>query len=135
MMMLTHLDWQPAILLKVVRMPFAAFGGLSLKRAYLALHAERLVYADWTLEAVERSEALTLVTGWKQAAPLELPVKLEGIAGQVIPSGTWLLPYSEGVFQLYSTTILRLNRLLKHIDHNPNEPQVIASLIRLNTLL
>ena len=44
---LTHLDWQPVILLKVVRVPFGGIGGLSLKRAYLALYDRQLLYADW----------------------------------------------------------------------------------------
>ena len=58
---LTHLDWQPVILLKVVRLPFGGWGGLSLQRAYLALDNERLLYADWTLEADERAEAVVSV--------------------------------------------------------------------------
>ena len=59
---LTHLNWQPVILLKVVRLPFSDLGGLSLKRAYLAQEEGRLLYADWTLEAAERAEPFVSAT-------------------------------------------------------------------------
>jgi len=63
---LTHLDWQPAILLKVVRVPFGGIGGLSLKRAYLAQDERRLLHADWTLEATEHAEGL-VICDWVDA--------------------------------------------------------------------
>lgn len=61
---LSHLDWQPVILLKIVRLPFSTWDGLSLKRAYVALNSERLLYADWTLEANQRAENVVCATGW-----------------------------------------------------------------------
>lgn len=88
---LTHLDWQPVILLKIVRVPFGGWGGLSLKYAYIALDDEHLLYADWTLEAAERAEALVCVAGWTLSALPDAPIQLRGIGAKVIPTGTWLL--------------------------------------------
>jgi hypothetical protein len=132
---LTHLDWQPVILLKVVRLPFGTLGGLSLKRAYIALHGERLLYADWTLEAVERTEALVCATGWKLAAPFHLPVRLNGKGAKVIPTGTWVLPYTDNLFTLYSSANAVLNQMIKHIDQHPTDPIIISKLIRLSQFL
>lgn len=130
-----HLDWQPVILLKTLRLPFRGYGGLSVQRAYLALDAERLLYADWTLEADERSATLICPTGWNQPAPLTFPMRLEGSGAHLIPSGTWLLPYSDALFALYLRANASFTRLIHQIDMYPTDPVTLAALTRLAQLL
>ena len=134
---LTHLAWQPVILLKIVRMPFGVSTGVSLKRAYVALHEGRMLYADWTLEAAERTQTLVSSTGWifPHTSSLDLPQQLQGQSPRRIPSGTWVLPYSEGVFRVYSALNSNLSNLTVQIDRQPTHPASIAKLIRLNRLL
>jgi hypothetical protein len=132
---LTHLDWQPVILLKVVRMPFGVVCGVSLKRAYIALHGERLLYADWTLEAAERAESLVCAAGWTLNALPDLPMRLDGTGAKIIPTGTWMLPYSESLFTLYSAANATLTRLIRRIDQHPTDPRIISTLISLSQLL
>lgn len=132
---LTHLDWQPVILLKVVRLPFGGWGGLSLKRAYLALDNERLLYADWTLEADERAEALVCVTGWTLTSMPDVAFRLHGKGAKLLPSGTWVLPYLDHVFTLYGVTNVTLTRLIHQIDRYPTDPLTLAFLSRLTQLL
>lgn len=132
---LTHLDWQPVILLKVVRMPFGGWGGLSLQRAYLGLHEGRLFYADWTLEAEERTIGTTCVTGWTfDALPL-LPFRLHGKGAKLVPSGTWALPYTDSLFIIYNRANMALTHLMKHIEQHPTDPRTISTLIHLSQLL
>lgn len=132
---LTHLDWQPVILLKIVRLPFRDYGGLSLQRAYLALEEGRLLYADWTLEADERSAALVYPTGWTRHTPFTLPVRLEGNGARRIPAGTWLLPYSDALFTLYSTANASFTHLMRRIEIQPTDPVTLAALTGLTQLL
>lgn len=134
---LTHLAWHPVILLKIVRLPFGASTSVSLKRAYLALHEGRLLYADWTLEAAERTQPLVSLTGWifPHTSSLNLPLQLQGQSPRRIPSGTWVLPYSEGVFRVYDTLNSTLSHLIAQIDRQPIHPATIAKLIRLTRLL
>lgn len=135
MTVLTDLDWQPVILLKVVRMPFGEWGSLSLQRAYLSLHDGRLLYADWTLEADERASGTTCVTGWLFKALPSFPFRLSGKGGGVIPSGTWVLLYTDGLFTLYSHTSSALTHFMKQIDHHPADPRTISTLIKFSQLL
>jgi|GEM_PF-6484336 len=134
---LTHLTWKPVILLKIVRLPFGTSAGVSLKRAYLALHEEKLLYADWTLEAAERTQMLVCPTGWMfpYTSSLNLPLKLQGQSPRRIPSGTWVLPYSDGLFRVYNTLHGTLLHITSLIDRQPNHPATIAKLIRLTRLL
>jgi hypothetical protein len=132
---LTHLDWQPVILLKVVRLPFGGWGGLSLKRAYLALDNERLLYADWTLEAEERAEAVVCVTGWTLAVMPATAFRLRGNGAKFLPSGTWVLPYIDHVFSLYGSANAALLRLIRHIDQQPVDKHTLSLLSRLAQLL
>jgi hypothetical protein len=131
---LTHLDWQSVILLKVVRMPFGGWGGLSLKRAYVALNDGMLLYADWTLEAIERSTGTTCVTGWMFDALPSIPFRLHGKGAKLIPSGTWAVPYTDGLFTLYSRANAVLTYVVKRIDQHPTDPRSISLLIRLSQL-
>jgi hypothetical protein len=132
---LTHLDWQPVILLKVVRLPFGGWGGLSLKRAYLALRDGQLLYADWTLEADERAEALVNITGWTLAFMPDIAFRLHGKGAKLLPSGTWVLPYTDSVFSLYGIANAILTRLIRHIDQQPTDPLTLSLLSRLTQLL
>jgi hypothetical protein len=132
---LTHLDWQPVILLKVVRLPFGGIGGLSLKRGYLTLHEGQLLYADWTLEASERSEPLVCATGWTFTSPLEYPERLQGKGAHLIPSGTWALPYSDPLYSLYRYTSTLLTHLIQRIDAQPTADATITLLVRLSQIL
>jgi hypothetical protein len=132
---LTHLDWQPVILLKVVRMPFGGWGGLSVTRAYLALHEGRLLYADWTLETDERAVGTTCVTGWTFEVLPPLPYRLHGKGAKIVPSGTWALPYTDNLFTLYSRTTIALTHLVKLIDQHPTDLLTISTLIHLSQLL
>lgn len=113
---LIHLNWQPVILLKVVRLPFGGWGGMSLRRAYLALDDERLLYADWTLEADERAEAVVCMTGWTLTAMPDIAFRLHGRGAKLLPSGTWVLPYTDSMFSLYGIANAMLTRLIRHID-------------------
>jgi len=132
---LTHLDWQPVILLKVVRIPFGGIGGLSLKRAYLTLYDGQLLYADWTLEAAERAEALVCAAGWTLPALPDAPIQLKGTGAKMIPTGTWVMPYTDSVFTLYSAANVSLARLIKRIDQHPTDPRTLSTLINLSQLL
>ncbi len=132
---LTHLDWQPVILLKVVRLPFSDLGGLSLKCAYLAHDGGRLLYADWTLDAAERAEPLVFATGWIFTSMPMLPFLLHGDGAKRVPSGTWVLPYKDSLYTLYSSASAVLARLLAQIDQRPTDPNTITTIIRLTESL
>lgn len=132
---LTHLNWQPVILLKIVHLPFADLGGISLKRAYLAHDEGRLLYADWTLDAAERAEPLVFGTGWTFTSMPMLPFLLQGDGAKRVPSGTWVLPYKDNLYTLYSTASAVLARLLLQVDQRPTDPNTITTLIRLTESL
>jgi hypothetical protein len=132
---LIHLDWQPVILLKVVRLPFADLGGISLKRAYLAQNGGRLLYADWTLEAAERAEPFVSATGWTMQSMPTVPFRLQGKGAKRIPTGTWVLPYKDSLYTLYRSASAFLARLLHQIDQRPTDPTTITTLIRLSESL
>ena len=132
---LTHLDWQPVILLKIVQRPFGEFGQISLQRAYLAYHIGRLLYADWTLEAAERVEPLVFPTGWIFSERPALPFRLQGRSGKRIPAGTWVLPYSDRLYTLYTAGSAALTTIVHQIDQLPTDPRTLAILLRLSELL
>jgi hypothetical protein len=132
---LTHLNWQPVVLLKVVQLPFADLGGVSLKRAYLAHHNGRVLYADWTLDATERAEPLVFATGWSFPSMPTLPYRLHGDGAKRVPSGTWVLLYKDSLYTLYSTASAVLARLLHRIDQRPTDPTTLTTLIRLSESL
>lgn len=125
---LTHLPWQPVILLKVVHSPFSVARGLSVQRAYLALDAGQLLYADWTLEASERCAALVCPTGWKLRTLPAVPTQLKGTGFKRIPSGTWILPYDDGLYALYTAVNQVLDQLMRRIEAKPTDPVMVATL-------
>jgi hypothetical protein len=125
---LTHLPWQPVILLKVVHSPFSISHGLSVQRAYLALDAGHLLYADWTLEAAERCAALVCPTGWHLATLPAAPMQLTGAGFKRIPSGTWILPYDDSVYALYTAVNQVLDQLVRRIEAQPTDPVTVATL-------
>ena len=125
---LSGLTWQPVMVLKSIRVPFGGFGGILVKRAYLALYKSKLLYADWTLEASERRRELVCATGWTFRDPLVPPLRLEERGAHLIPSGTWVFPYDEGLFSLYSQLECLLDTLGEQIDQQPISPQLLALL-------
>jgi hypothetical protein len=131
---ISYLDWQPVILLKVGRMPFGGWGGLSLKRSYIALNDGMLLYADWTLEASERATGTTCVTGWMFDALPAIPFRLHGKGAKLIPSGTWAIPYTNTLFRLYASANTALANIVKRSDQHPTDPRTISTLIRLSQL-
>lgn len=135
MTILTQLDWQPVILLKVVRLPFGGWGGWSLQRAYLALRDEQLLYADWTLEVDERAEAVVWGTGWTLAFMPDMAFRLHGKGAKLLPSGTWVLPYSDRVFSLYAIANAILICLIRQIDQQPTNSLKLSLLSLLTQLL
>jgi hypothetical protein len=48
MRILIHLDGQPVLLLKVVRVPFGRWRGVSLKRVSIAMDDQRLLLSDYS---------------------------------------------------------------------------------------
>jgi len=131
---LTHLDWQPVILLKALRMPFGGWGGLSLKHAYIAVNDGMLLYADWTLEASERTPGTTCVTGWTFDTVPPFPFRLHGNGAKIVPSGSWAVPYSDNLFKLYTSANAALANIAKRIDQHPTDPRTISTIIRLSQL-
>lgn len=132
---LTHLDWKPVILLKIVRLPFGGWGSMSLRRAYLALRDEQLLYADWTLEADERAEAVVCMTGWTLTEMPDTAFSLRGKGAKLLPSGTWVLTYTDNMFSLYGISNAMLTRLIRYIDQQPADPLTLSLLSRLTQLL
>lgn len=123
-----YLDWQPVILLKTFRLLFKGYGGLSVQRAYLALDAGHLLYADWTLEAAERCAALVCPTGWHLATLPAAPMQLTGAGFKRIPSGTWILPYDDSLYALYTAVNQVLDQLVRRIEAQPTDPVTVATL-------
>lgn len=132
---LAHLDWQPVILLRVARLPFGASGGFSLRRAYFAVYQGQILHADWTLEAAERATGLVHATGWMVDAALDLPLRLQGNGARFLPSGSWLLRYSDEAFRLYADGRAALARLSRRLDQQPTDPAALAALLHLIRLL
>ena len=133
----THLAWKPVLLIKVMRLPFGeTYGGLSLKRIYLAQHPKGILRADWTLPADERFLPMVQFTGWKPERDVSftLPVQYQpgishrGIA--LIPAGTWVIPYADTHYQLYERVRLSLHTMLEQVNKSPTDPQTLYLLSR-----
>jgi len=65
----------------------------------------------------------------------DAPLQLKGTGAKVIPTGTWVLPYTDSLFTLYSTANATLSRLIKRIDQHPTDPRTLSILINLSQLL
>jgi hypothetical protein len=133
----TNLDWNPVLLVKVTRLPFAdTHTGLSVKRLYLAQHSEGILRADWTLPADERFLPLVQLTGWKpeRDVPFVLPVQYQrgskNDSAAIIPTGTWVLPYDDTHYQLYERVRLTLHAVLEQVNQAPTAPQTLRMLVR-----
>jgi len=94
-----------------------------------------LLYADWTLEAAERVEPLVFPTGWILPDRPALPFRLQGRSGKRIPAGTWVLPYSDSLYMLYTAGRATLTTIVQQIDQRPTDPLTLAILLRLSELL
>jgi len=132
------LDWQPALLVKTTRDPFAVTqSGLSVKRAYLALHPDGVVYAAWDIPEDERIYPRVLLVGWKpmRDVPFTLPVQFfrkgDRRVSTIIPSGTWVLPYDEELYRLYLGFQQQMQSLMQQIEADPTTVDVRAMLTRL----
>ena len=60
-----------------------------------------------------------------------VPFSLQGKGAKRIPSGTWVLPYKDSLYTLYSSASAVLARLFHQIDQRPTDPNTITTLIRL----
>lgn len=136
----TQLDWQPVLLIKVLRLPYGeANTGLSVKRLYLALHPSGILRADWTLPADERFLPLVQLIGWKpeRDVPFDLPIQYQrGMRGRsvaLIPSGTWVLPYDDAQYHLYERVQTTIHTMLERVGRAPTAPQTIRLLTRWTT--
>ncbi len=133
----TKLDWKPVLLVKVTHLPFGdTHTGLSVKRLYLAQHPEGILRADWTLPADERFLPLVQLTGWKpeRDVPFALPVQYQrgrsSHSAAVIPTGTWVLPYDDGHYQLYEQVRLNLHGVLEQVNQAPTDSRTLRTLVR-----
>jgi hypothetical protein len=132
----TKLNWKPVLLVKVTRLPFGdTHTGLSVKRLYLAQHPDGILRADWTLPADERYLPLVQLTGWKpeRDVPFSFPVQYQRrgtSSAAVIPSGTWVLPYDDGHYQLYERVRLTIHAILEQVEKAPTKAQTLHMLTR-----
>ncbi len=136
----THLDWKPILLLKVIRYPFSEANiGLSVKRLYLATHPNGILSADWTLPADERFFPLVQFVGWKpeRDVPFVLPVQyrrdLTPAGLSLIPSGAWVLSYTDEHYQLYDQVRMKIHSMLELVERAPTNPQTLRMLARWTT--
>ena len=73
----SDLDWQAALLLKVIREPFTgAPCGLNVSRVHLALCPDGVVCAMWDVPPERHSFPCVRLVGWKplRDVPFDLPV-------------------------------------------------------------
>jgi hypothetical protein len=132
------LDWQPVLLVKTAREPFAVTqSGLSVKRAYLALHPDGVVYSAWDIPENERIYPRVLLVGWKpmRDVPFTPPVQFfrkgDPRVSTIIPSGTWILPYDDELYTLYLGFQQQVQSLMQQIEVDPLADTVRATLTRL----
>lgn len=134
----THLNWIPVVLIRVSQIPFLdASVGLLVQRCYLAEHLDGILRADWTLPADERVFPLVQLVGWQPGrdVPFTLPVKFrhQGVPRMVsvLPSGTWVLPYDETLYQVYAQMQVALSQLVTIIEASPSDAHLRDCLTRM----
>ena len=134
----THLIWLPVVLIRVMQVPFVDTSlGLLVQRCYLAEHIDGILRADWTLPADERVFPLVQLVGWQpqRDVPFALPIKFRRQGDprvvSILPSGTWVLPYDETLYQVYAQMQVALSRLLTVIEATPNDSHLRDCLIRM----
>jgi hypothetical protein len=136
----TQLEWRPVLLIKVMRVPFLEPSlGLLVQRVYLAEHRDGILRADWTLPADERFFPLVQLVGWNPERDVlfRLPVKFHRHGDpriiSLLPSGTWILPYDETLYQVYTHMQVALTRLVTVMEASPDSGQLRACLTRIIT--
>jgi hypothetical protein len=128
-----NLDWQPVLLVKVIREPFTGtFCGLQVSRLHLALHPDGVVYAAWDVPPEQRDYLRARLVGWKplRDVPFDLPVRFERKGdtrvSALIPNGTWVLPYEEEQYLLYLRLRQAWHSLMSYIDSAPHSPYTLG---------
>lgn len=134
----THLNWMPVLLIRVMQVPFLdASLGLLVQRCYLAEHLDGILRADWTLPADERIFPLVQLVGWQPGrdVPFTPPIKFRRQGDprvvSILPSGTWVLPYDETLYHVYTQMQTALSRLLTVIETSPDDDRLRECLIRI----
>lgn len=64
-----------------------------------------------------------------------MPVQLKGAGARLIPSGTWVLPYSDSLYALYIVASASLIRLIKCVETHPTDPHTLTALTSLSQVL
>jgi hypothetical protein len=130
---LADLNWKPVLLVKVTREPFTgARCGLHVSRMHLALHPAGVICAAWDLPLRQRRFPHVRLMGWTPSPemPFSLPVHFEGAGdarvSAIIPVGTWVLPYDEEQYRLYSRLQRMWHSLTAHIDSAPHSPYTLG---------
>ena len=123
------LEWQPVLLVKVTREPFAGtFCGLQVSRLHLALHPDGVICAAWDMPLEQRDYPRVRLVGWKplRDVPFDLPVRFErkgdGRVSALIPNGTWVMPYDEEQHRLYLRLQKLWHSLMSTVDAAPHRP-------------
>lgn len=75
------------------------------------------------------------MTGWMLTEMPDTAFSLRGKGAKLLPSGTWVLPYTESMFSLYGVANAMLTRLIRHVDQQPTDPLTLSLLSRLTQLL
>jgi len=134
-MLSNSLDWQPVLLIKTTRGLFSdSQSGLSVSRAYLALHPDGVMYVAWDIPEDERIYPRALLVGWKpmRDVPFVLPVQFfrkgDPRVSTIIPSGTWVLPYDDDLYMLYLRFQQQVQSLMQQIEVNPLADDIRATL-------
>jgi hypothetical protein len=127
------LDWQPVLLVKVIREPFTGTAcGLQVSRLHLALHPDGVVCTAWDTPPEDRVYPRVRLVGWKPARdiPFDLPVRFERTGDSrvsaLIPDGTWVLPYDDEQYHLYLRLQRAWNSLMSIVDAAPYSPLTVG---------
>jgi len=129
---LSDLDWQPVLLVKVIREPFTGMScGLQVSRLHLALHPDGVICAAWDIPLEQRIYPHARLVGWKPLSdvPFVLPVRFarkgDPRVSALIPNGTWVLPYDAEQYHLYRRLQSTWEGLMFLIDAAPCSPYTL----------
>ena len=122
----TNLNWQSVLLVKVHKQALLPHHlGLSVSRVHLAQHPDGILASSWDVPVADRQYPRAQLVGWKPArdVPFELPVQFrrggDPRISTLIPAGTWVLPYDETLFTLYTRFQQHTQALMQDIEVNP----------------